>query len=176
MRFRKLRMAFSATCLIACVLLIALWVRSYVYSDQLRGPIESRSVLVASLAGAIQLRLDDGKFNARFYYPSRWEHTVDSVADLNKSLDELRDMQANLATSGVPQDRSRINMTMKIGWHRDAETLFVPHWLLVLLTGVLAVAVGVRHPYRFSFSLRTLLIATTLIAVVLGVAVYAARK
>ena len=29
MRFRKLRIAFSATCLIACVLLIVLWVRSY---------------------------------------------------------------------------------------------------------------------------------------------------
>ena len=29
MKFRKLRIAFSATCLIACVLLIVLWVRSY---------------------------------------------------------------------------------------------------------------------------------------------------
>ena len=33
MRFRKLRIAFSATCLIACVLLIVLWVRSYWRSD-----------------------------------------------------------------------------------------------------------------------------------------------
>src|SRR4051812_31782842 len=34
MRFRKLRIAFSITCAIACVLLIGLWVRSYwqVYS------------------------------------------------------------------------------------------------------------------------------------------------
>ena len=29
MRFRKLRIAFSVTCLIACVLLIVFWVRSY---------------------------------------------------------------------------------------------------------------------------------------------------
>src|SRR5687768_1683987 len=29
MRFRKLQIAFSATCLIACVLLIALWARSH---------------------------------------------------------------------------------------------------------------------------------------------------
>jgi hypothetical protein len=34
MRFRKLRIAFSATCLIACVLLIVLWVRSYWGSEQ----------------------------------------------------------------------------------------------------------------------------------------------
>src|SRR4051812_34325478 len=29
MRFRILRIAFSVTCLVACVLLMALWVRSY---------------------------------------------------------------------------------------------------------------------------------------------------
>ena len=36
MRFRKLRIAFSATCLIACLLLIVLWVRSYWKSDEIR--------------------------------------------------------------------------------------------------------------------------------------------
>jgi hypothetical protein len=34
MRFRKLRIAFSVTCGIACVLLIAMWVRSYYWSYQ----------------------------------------------------------------------------------------------------------------------------------------------
>src|SRR4051812_19419079 len=34
-RFRKLRIAFSAMCLIACVLLIALWARSYWWEDML---------------------------------------------------------------------------------------------------------------------------------------------
>jgi hypothetical protein len=29
MRFRKLRIAWSTTCVIACVLLLVLWVRSY---------------------------------------------------------------------------------------------------------------------------------------------------
>src|SRR6476620_6769071 len=33
MRFCKLRIAWSATCLIACVLLIVLWVRSGVHFD-----------------------------------------------------------------------------------------------------------------------------------------------
>ena len=39
MRFRKLRIAFSATCLIACVLLIVLWVRSYWWVDAVYGNI-----------------------------------------------------------------------------------------------------------------------------------------
>ena len=33
MRFRKLRMVFSATCLVAYALLVALWVRSYFSDD-----------------------------------------------------------------------------------------------------------------------------------------------
>jgi len=48
----------------------------------------------------------------------------------------------------------------------------IPDWLLVLGGAVFAVAPWLR----WRFSLRTLLITTTLIAVLLGFAVYAARK
>ena len=50
----------------------------------------------------------------------------------------------------------------------------IPHWLLVSLI-TFGVAVP-WIPWSRRFSLRTLLIATTLIAVVLGVAVYVTRK
>src|SRR5947208_63167 len=47
MRFRYLRIAFSAACLIACVLLIALWVRSYKYADIVRNaPMRYEAVSV----------------------------------------------------------------------------------------------------------------------------------
>src|SRR5215207_8940989 len=46
MRFRKLRIAFSATCLIAWVLLIALWVRSYWWIDSI-GQCENKSIFTA---------------------------------------------------------------------------------------------------------------------------------
>ena len=36
MRFRKLRIAWSVVCAIACVLLIALWVRSYWWMDDVQ--------------------------------------------------------------------------------------------------------------------------------------------
>ena len=44
MRFRKLRIAWSVGCgLVACVLLIALWVRSYWFDDSVaKGHITSR--------------------------------------------------------------------------------------------------------------------------------------
>ena len=37
-RFRKLRIGWSVGCGIACVLLIALWARSYPHDDMLRRP------------------------------------------------------------------------------------------------------------------------------------------
>src|SRR2546423_1121564 len=42
MRFRKLRIAWSVVCGIACVLLIALWLRSYYVSHSLRGGVAGR--------------------------------------------------------------------------------------------------------------------------------------
>ena len=47
----------------------------------------------------------------------------------------------------------------------------IPYWSLVLVTPLLAVAPWLR----WRFSLRTMLIATTLVAVVLGLAVYFAH-
>ncbi len=47
--------------------------------------------------------------------------------------------------------------------------LYMRFWIPVLATGLLAAVLGIRRPYRFS--LRTLLIAMTLIAVLLGLVV-----
>jgi hypothetical protein len=55
----------------------------------------------------------------------------------------------------------------------DGGYLNVPHWFLLLVVLLSAVA---SWTFRWRFTLRTLLIATTLVAVVLGLAVYAAGK
>jgi hypothetical protein len=47
MRFRKLRMAWSVAWGLACVLLIALWVRSYWYADVIRYPLRWKPELNA---------------------------------------------------------------------------------------------------------------------------------
>ena len=46
------------------------------------------------------------------------------------------------------------------------EAHFFPYWIPVLLTGTLAAVLGIRSPIKFS--LRTLLIAMTVIAAWLG--------
>jgi len=167
---RYLRIAFSVACGLACMTLIVWWARSYVYSDTLTGPMsESKRLLVSSLAGAIQFRMDDRGWSDANAYRSRI--ATDAVADLNKLLDDLSEMRSKL---GLKQTRTKIDMTMRIGWERD--TLFLPYWLLVLLTGGSAAALGMRRPYRFKFGLRTLLIATTLVALVLSLIAYAVRS
>jgi hypothetical protein len=46
-----------------------------------------------------------------------------------------------------------------------------PHWLLALVLGAIAACTSAKRPYRFS--LRTLLIATTLVGVALGLIAWA---
>jgi len=51
----------------------------------------------------------------------------------------------------------------------------LPHWFLIALSATFAAVPWIRQ-LKLRFSLRTLLVATTLIAVVLGLITYAARK
>jgi hypothetical protein len=116
MRFRKLRIAWSVGCAIACVLLIALWVRSYsapdVWHTFARFP------------------------NSPTYY-------------YNSFQGRLR--------IGTPKT-----------W--EAGAISISHWIYILCFAALAVLPWIRQ-LRWRFSLRTLLIATTLVAVVLGLIV-----
>jgi hypothetical protein len=58
--------------------------------------------------------------------------------------------------------------------HDDLEAdFFASHWAAVLL--MLALTAAPWFPWSKRFSLRTLLIATTLVAVVLGLVVWASR-
>ena len=124
MRFRNLRIAFSATCLIACVLLIALWVRSY-----------SKMGFYA--------------FWGRNFFIRNGNVTVDDTW-VEKNLRWFGAQRVKTPTGTWPA---------------------IPFWLPTLFVGVLA---GVPW-LRYRFSLRTLLIATTLIAMVLGVIVWSVR-
>jgi hypothetical protein len=63
---RYLRIAFSATCLIACVLLIVLWVRSYWRFDVISIPRPQSHFEIVSYSGGIAF----GKFDN----PSDWSY------------------------------------------------------------------------------------------------------
>jgi hypothetical protein len=146
MRFRKLRIAFSVTCLMACVLLIVLWVRSYKRVESLCLGTSSGNLSFASYVGRLQVLV-----------------------------------------SGVPAHSSFGSQKMDViptdvtTWAFNTESVpfrlivaAVPFWFPVLLSATFAAMPWIRYFRRFS--VRTLLIATTLVAIVLGLVVWATRQ
>jgi hypothetical protein len=160
MRFRKLRIAFSATCLIACVLLISLWVRSYWWVDMLFSQGGNDEVGVESICGEISLIKFLSSNDAQVALPRRF--SVGSVV-----VDDV--------------DRARLPETfLGFGysrwikrWSSHGRELCIPHWFALAFLATFAVSPWIQCSNRFS--LRTLLIATTLVAVVLGLIVWLSR-
>ena len=149
MRFRKLRIAWSVAWGLSCVLLIALWVRSYQWTDKVgRRSANGRTTTFVSNRGSIKL-LDDVINLPRKRIPAHgWQLSTGEYYHLAKPpAFEWR-------TSG--------NFTV----------VRVPSWFLVFsLSGL-----GILPWLRWKYSLRTLLIAITLVAVGLGLVVYVIRK
>ncbi len=130
MRFRKLRIAWSVGCGIACVLVIVLWVRSYSHPG---------SLSYSSAATHLAIGWESG-------------------------------------TLGVERHAFRSGRQHERGWainidHVSRMSVRIPLWVCAVVCGVFAAASWVVK----RFSLRALLIATTLVAVVLGLVVAVLR-
>jgi hypothetical protein len=163
MRFRKLRIAWSVGCGVACVLLIVLWVRSYWWWDTAVGPMSpTKTLIVFSSSGRLGGRLDGpAKFAAG------WHFIHSSVAKMLKEDEEELSLGRGVVT--------KPNRPSWPVFGRCSDGNFrVAHWLAVLFFATLGI---VAAPFiKWRFSLRTLLIATTLVAVVLGLIVWASRS
>ena len=156
---RYLRIAFSATCLIACVLLIALWVRSYWWQD----------ILHFTVAGRADITIGS-------HWGGFWITAVD-LRNLMSGLQELFPNQPVTFSSSFTGTDSHARPL----WGYSTKTTPFPittivscHCFSILLLVTFAAVPWIRH-LKWRFSLRTLFIATTLVAVVLGAIAYAAR-
>ncbi len=153
---RALRILWTVFCGIACVLLIILWIRSYWRFDSIAwgwGTPTQHTVVVALPIGAVVLNYASNPVDPTLAFP-KWQ-----------AYPAVREI---LPVGGI--DQAYAGFLFIRGTHEFM--LALPDWLLFLFT----VALGALPWFRYQFSLRTLLIATTLVAVVLGVAVFAARK
>jgi hypothetical protein len=158
MRFRKLRIAWSVLWGLACVLLIVLWVRSYWWHDQ---PLVRLSHGYALLGDSMLKRVT-------FYlYRFEEEPMPLSVEFTTEAIED--DVPADLW--GGPAFYVATNAD-RAG---TVRILYMPHWFPTLIFATLAILPWARQ-LRTRFSLRTLLIATTLAAMVLGLAVWAAAN
>jgi hypothetical protein len=149
MKYRKLRIAWSVVWGILCLLLVVLWVRSYWWVEALYLPVPRyRAVGVGIIPGSLAFDIALSE--------TPWR-TVHIPAD--DWLDE-RDPPS-----------SRFWGFFEV----QAKTaVVVPFWFLLVTIASVGTIPWLRQlPYQFS--LRTLLIAMTLVAVALGAIVYAVR-
>jgi hypothetical protein len=160
MNYRKLRIAWSVVWGVACLLLIALWVRSYWRWDRLNG---------SSFGMIVQMSSIRGTFNGRYFAAGPGAATPWSWSSFSNL--RLTDDPKHIWGDG-PYG------TVGFGWYSgqlkiriDSQSIQVPYWFPVMLFLTLGAAAWL--PWRFS--LRTLLIAMTLVAVVLGAILYAVR-
>jgi hypothetical protein len=153
MKYRKLRIAFSAVCGIICLLLIALWVRSHYWNDVYAIHVGAYKLGVQSVVGRLWFvrALNTVSFHQR----------ITNQTSRNRLIEIVRaDENAIGFYFGRPHPSS------------SDFRLSVPHWWFVVPAFVLAALPWIHWSNRFS--LRTLLIATTLVAILLGLIVYAA--
>jgi hypothetical protein len=136
------------------VLLAVLWARSYWWADALYGDVSStKRVLVHSMCGSVMVRVDQ---------PMRWQLRPSPNTQL-----QWRIGTQYLHPPGVEP------LPFRFGgdFSRVAGGIMFPHWFAVVITVILAAAPWMRWRY----SLRTLLIAMTLLAALLGAIVLTAR-
>lgn len=145
-RFRKLRIAWAVVWGVAASLLVVLWWRSYSWIDV----VEIRKPFPPSAIGS-----GFGIVLARIYkepVSSRWSNVTYSTKN-NERMP---------TTLGFSAESSTLEFAMT-----------VPYWFVAGIVGVIPV---LAWPPPWRFTVRAILIATTLIAVVLGLAAWAANR
>jgi hypothetical protein len=151
-----LRIAFSAICLVAVVLLIVLWVRSYSWLNLIKGPLTPSKTLV--------LTSSNGFFAIRTLSQTAYIWKVDRWSQENLLL--------QMKAAGMPANtKSWLWQLTYFGFANGG--LESSYLYPTSLMGIAAGALG--WPFAWRFSLRTLLIAITGVAVVLGLAAWLAR-
>jgi hypothetical protein len=143
MKFRNLRIAWTIFWSIACVLLIALWMRSYWCCYTVIVPLSSNHGVVAqqSHVGILFLRCvtDPGQ---------AWSIVTSDYAELEAYIPS-----ATILGFCLYGDRG----------------IKLPFWFLISICASISALFFFKRQWRFT--LRTLLIATTLVAMVLGLMV-----
>jgi hypothetical protein len=148
MKHRKLRIAWSVAWGIAVVLLVALWGRSYRWIDGIAYDGTGTIYVCMTLHGHIMLfcNLDDAKGNGWGFQSKRVEESLPDLSAVPSILGVNYDLRAN------------------------TPYVLIPLWELVLIFAGFGTVPWMRWTRRFS--VRTLLIATTLVAVGLGLIVW----
>jgi hypothetical protein len=150
MKYRKLRIAWSVGWGVLAVLLCVLWVRSYYRRESLNRVNNSNvQTVISSSFGSLMFNRFDLNLLESFLPPKAHGWLYRKY--------ELRTGYAEPPFSFI--------------WNASEWRIAVPHWFVLCILAALATSPWIR----WRFSLRTLLIATTLVAVLLGAMMWAVR-
>ena len=157
MSYRKLRIAWSVGCSLACLLLIVLWVRSYWVLDRWESTARAtptqpaRFFFIASYCGRIRCFVTPGFINSL---------SLTKVQHFSDSSGRYVDSEPNMYPV--------LGYNLRRGY--SSADFNIPYWIPAIIFAAAPAPLWIRWSKRFS--LRTLLIATTLVAVVLGLIVW----
>jgi hypothetical protein len=148
---RRLRIAVSVFFAIVAVTALVMWPRSYWRIEGIQRTTVNTISAVLTVPGAIRIT---------------WLQIPPS-----RSMPQLVQGWVVISEEVDPDNAYGPQIDWRKGpynWH-----LTLPHWVIALTSSIIAAIAWPRRSYQFS--LRTMLIATTLVAVVLGLAVWAGR-
>jgi hypothetical protein len=143
-------------------LLVVLWIRSYAYGDIFVWRFSDwRQLTAQSKKGEVSVSVRDT--NVEWSRARSWY--VNSTS--RKRIEEIELLHADASLpKPVPRWGPRFLLSHNY--------FVIPHWFPALLTAMLFTVPWIRH-LGWRFSLKTLLIAITCIAVVLGVIIVLSR-
>jgi hypothetical protein len=134
------------------VALTGMWVRSYYSIDSLRGRFTARQLFIfTSMEGRLE----------SFNWPLDTAKLRDSAS---------KDWRWSVSSEPFTHQRAFVNTSnwTKLGFNCGSAFVLLPYWLLVLTSGSLAMIFQLRLEWHFRFTLRSLFVVTTFLAVVLG--------
>jgi len=157
MKYRKLRIAWSVAWGLLAVLLITMWIRSYWWCDFVRGPLyQLRQGGITSASGRLMVH-HGSKGSLR---PPQQVWLLKTISNAEKLWRE-----SVVKQKVVPE-------YFIVSYHYFVS----PYWIVCVFVVAFTVLPWSRSIVNVrQFSLRTLLIVTTLVAVVLGLIVWAVR-
>jgi hypothetical protein len=181
MRYRKLRIAWSVVWSLAAVLFCLLWVISYWCFGSIEYRLSSTSNLMVNCVKGCtymgtMLDTDADDWNVTIEpLSSSVRSTVEEVRSENvtKNIDVFVpiDWEHDLHEGMNWRGHFGFGLSHSLGF----QFITAPNWFLAVISATFAVAPWKLRLLR-RFSLRTLLITTTLVALVLGLVVWATRQ
>lgn len=165
-QLRYLTIGWTVFWLLACILLIVLWGRSYSVADicGLTFNFEKRTNFASEKGRIFLIILDCQTYIWAIGKPREWDIRSEPLSHLYPTA---RTEQELLQQMNVPKFPGFYFKSLG-GFYK----IVVPHWFVI----VVATSVAAFPWCLWQFSLRSLLIFTTLVAVGLGVIVWAIRS